>query len=221
MTEWLLLLAAVVLTAATGFFVAAEFSLTTVDRGRAEEAAADGDARARSVVRALRALSTQLSAAQLGITITTLVVGYLAEPAHRRAAARTAGGAGPARRPRRRRSRSRWPSRWPRRCRCCSASSARRTWPSPTRWPSPPSSPRACAAFTRVTGPVVARAAAAGQLDRPPAGVRAAGGAGHRPGRRRAGRRGPAVGRGGRPVPRRRPAAAAVARAAATSSPST
>ena len=81
MTEWLLLLAAVLLTAATGFFVAAEFSLTTVDRGRAEEAAEAGDAGARGVVAALRGLSTQLSAAQLGITITTLVVGFLAEPA--------------------------------------------------------------------------------------------------------------------------------------------
>src|SRR3712207_1629076 len=81
MTEWLLLLAAVVLTAFTGFFVAAEFSLTTVDRGRAEEAAAGGDRRGRRVVRALQSLSTQLSAAQLGITITTLIVGYLAEPA--------------------------------------------------------------------------------------------------------------------------------------------
>jgi CBS domain containing-hemolysin-like protein len=81
MTEWLLLLAAVVLTAFTGFFVAAEFSLTTVDRGRAEEAAAAGDRKGRSVVRALQTLSTQLSAAQLGITLTTLVVGYLAEPA--------------------------------------------------------------------------------------------------------------------------------------------
>src|SRR3712207_4043378 len=81
MTEWLLLLAAVVLTAFTGFFVAAEFSLTTVDRGRAEQAAAAGDRRGRNVVRALRTLSTQLSAAQLGITITTLLVGYLAEPA--------------------------------------------------------------------------------------------------------------------------------------------
>src|SRR5215218_3866548 len=77
MTEWLLLLAAVLLTALTGFFVAAEFSLTTVDRGRAEEAARAGDARAASVVRALRGLS----AAQLGITLTTLVVGFLAEPA--------------------------------------------------------------------------------------------------------------------------------------------
>ncbi|WP_104526415.1 hemolysin family protein [Blastococcus atacamensis] len=81
MTEWLLLLAAVVLTAFTGFFVAAEFSLTTVDRGRAEQAAAAGDRRGRSVVRALSSLSTQLSAAQLGITLTTLLVGYLAEPA--------------------------------------------------------------------------------------------------------------------------------------------
>src|SRR5918993_1413051 len=81
MTEWLLLLAAVLLTTLTGFFVAAEFSLTTVDRGRAEQAAAAGDRGARGVLAALRTLSTQLSAAQLGITITTLVVGYLAEPA--------------------------------------------------------------------------------------------------------------------------------------------
>ncbi len=81
MTEWLLLLAAVLLTVLTGFFVAAEFSLTTVDRGQAEEAAAAGRRGADGVVRALKGLSTQLSAAQLGITLTTLLVGYLAEPA--------------------------------------------------------------------------------------------------------------------------------------------
>jgi CBS domain containing-hemolysin-like protein len=81
MTEWLLLLAAVLLTALTGFFVAAEFSLTTVDRGQAEEAAQAGDPGAARVVTALRGLSTELSAAQLGITLTTLVVGFLAEPA--------------------------------------------------------------------------------------------------------------------------------------------
>ncbi len=81
MTEWLILLAAVGLTALTGFFVAAVFSLTTVDRGRAVEAARAGDKGAAGVVTALRSLSTQLSAAQLGITLTTLVVGYLAEPA--------------------------------------------------------------------------------------------------------------------------------------------
>jgi CBS domain containing-hemolysin-like protein len=81
MTEWLLLLAAVLLTALTGFFVAAEFSLTTVDRGKAEEAARAGDRRAAGVLAALRGLSTELSAAQLGITLTTLLVGFLAEPA--------------------------------------------------------------------------------------------------------------------------------------------
>ena len=81
MTEWLLLIAAVVLTVFTGFFVAAEFSLTTVDRGRAEEAATAGSRGAGGVLEALKTLSTQLSAAQLGITLTTLIVGYLAEPA--------------------------------------------------------------------------------------------------------------------------------------------
>jgi CBS domain containing-hemolysin-like protein len=81
MIEWLLLLAAVLLTVLTGFFVAAEFSLTTVDRGQAQRAADDGDTGAAGVVTALKGLSTQLSAAQLGITLTTLVVGFLAEPA--------------------------------------------------------------------------------------------------------------------------------------------
>jgi CBS domain containing-hemolysin-like protein len=81
MTEWLLLLAAVLLTAMTGFFVAAEFSFTTVDRGQAQRAADEGDTGAAGVVAALKGLSTQLSAAQLGITLTTLVVGFLAEPA--------------------------------------------------------------------------------------------------------------------------------------------
>jgi CBS domain containing-hemolysin-like protein len=81
MTEWLPMLAAVLLTALTGFFVAAEFSLTTVDRAEAQRAAAAGDRGAARVLRALRSLSTELSAAQLGITLTTLMVGYLAEPA--------------------------------------------------------------------------------------------------------------------------------------------
>jgi len=81
MTEWLLLLAAVLLTALTGFFVAAEFSFTSLDRGQAERAAAAGEKGADGVLRALRGLSTELSAAQLGITLTTLIVGFLAEPA--------------------------------------------------------------------------------------------------------------------------------------------
>ncbi|MFE7429211.1 hemolysin family protein [Streptomyces sp. NPDC057545] len=77
----LLLSAAFLLILANGFFVAAEFGLVTVQRPDAERAAAEGDRRARTVVRALRELSFQLSGTQLGITITSLVVGMLAEPA--------------------------------------------------------------------------------------------------------------------------------------------
>ncbi|MFD6890952.1 hemolysin family protein [Streptomyces sp. NPDC059957] len=77
----LLLVAAFALILANGFFVAAEFGLVTVERPEAERAAAEGDRRARTVVAALRELSFQLSGTQLGITITSLVVGMLAEPA--------------------------------------------------------------------------------------------------------------------------------------------
>jgi CBS domain containing-hemolysin-like protein len=77
----LLLGAAFLLILANGFFVAAEFGLVTVERPEAEKAAAAGDRRARTVVAALRELSFQLSGTQLGITLTSLVVGMLAEPA--------------------------------------------------------------------------------------------------------------------------------------------
>ncbi|MCL2728986.1 MAG: hemolysin family protein [Actinomycetia bacterium] len=80
-TSLLLLAAALVLIVANGFFVAAEFGLVTVERPAAERAAAGGDRRAHSVVAALQKLSFQLSGTQLGITITSLVVGMLAEPA--------------------------------------------------------------------------------------------------------------------------------------------
>jgi CBS domain containing-hemolysin-like protein len=77
----LLLGAAFLLILANGFFVAAEFGLVTVERPDAEKAAAEGDRRARTVVNSLKELSFQLSGTQLGITITSLVVGMLAEPA--------------------------------------------------------------------------------------------------------------------------------------------
>ncbi|MFF2654419.1 hemolysin family protein [Streptomyces sp. NPDC058045] len=77
----LLLGAAFLLILANGFFVAAEFGLVTVERADAERAAAEGDRRARTVVQSLKELSFQLSGTQLGITITSLVVGMLAEPA--------------------------------------------------------------------------------------------------------------------------------------------
>ncbi|WP_042450980.1 hemolysin family protein [Streptacidiphilus jiangxiensis] len=78
---WLLLGVAVLLILANGLFVAAEFALITVDRGEVERAAAAGDRRAARVGGALRTLSFELSGAQLGITVTSLLVGMLANPA--------------------------------------------------------------------------------------------------------------------------------------------
>jgi CBS domain containing-hemolysin-like protein len=80
-TEILLLLLAVVLIAANALFVAAEFSLVTVDRALVRRKAAAGDPGAAGADKALSSLSTHLSGAQLGITITSLLVGYLVEPA--------------------------------------------------------------------------------------------------------------------------------------------
>jgi CBS domain containing-hemolysin-like protein len=81
MIEALLVVVALLLVAACGVFVAGEFALVTVDRQSVERAARSGDRRARGVLAALRTLSTQLSGAQVGITVTNLVIGYLAEPA--------------------------------------------------------------------------------------------------------------------------------------------
>jgi CBS domain containing-hemolysin-like protein len=61
-------------------FVAAEFGLVAVDRSRVDADAEAGSRRARLVRSLLRRLSFHLSGAQLGITITSLVVGFLAEP---------------------------------------------------------------------------------------------------------------------------------------------
>jgi len=80
MTGWLLVLAAVALTAGTALFVTAEFALVALDRPTVQQAINEGDERASTVLRSLKQLSTQLSAAQVGITVTTLIVGYLAEP---------------------------------------------------------------------------------------------------------------------------------------------
>ncbi|MFE7979395.1 hemolysin family protein [Streptomyces shenzhenensis] len=80
MTEVLLLLVAILLSLACGAFVAAEFSLTTVERGELERAAARGERGAAGALKAVRNLTFQLSGAQLGITVTNLVVGMLSEP---------------------------------------------------------------------------------------------------------------------------------------------
>jgi CBS domain containing-hemolysin-like protein len=80
-TSLLLLVLALALVAACGVFVAAEFSFVTVDRAQVDHDAASGDAGAVGLQKALRTLSTQLSGAQVGITVTNLAIGFLAEPA--------------------------------------------------------------------------------------------------------------------------------------------
>ncbi|MFE5737964.1 hemolysin family protein [Streptomyces celluloflavus] len=81
MTELLLLALALLLTLACGVFVAAEFSLTTVERSDLERAAERGERGADSALKAVRGLTFQLSGAQLGITVTGLVIGMLSKPA--------------------------------------------------------------------------------------------------------------------------------------------
>ncbi|MFI1188252.1 hemolysin family protein [Streptomyces californicus] len=80
MIEVLLLFVALLLCLACGAFVAAEFSLTTVERSELERAVEQGDRGAASALKAVRSLTFQLSGAQLGITVTNLVIGMLSEP---------------------------------------------------------------------------------------------------------------------------------------------
>jgi CBS domain containing-hemolysin-like protein len=73
-------MAVFLLILATGFFVSVEFALVAVDRDRVKVDAAAGTRGARAAAGALRHLSFHLSGAQLGITVTSLIVGFVAEP---------------------------------------------------------------------------------------------------------------------------------------------
>lgn len=73
-------LVVLIITAATAYFVAQEFAYMSVDRSRLKAAAADGDAGAARALTITRRTSFMLSGAQLGITVTGLLVGYVAEP---------------------------------------------------------------------------------------------------------------------------------------------
>lgn len=78
--EWLLLLAGLLLVLGTGFFVAVEFSLVALDQARVQRAVDAGDHVAVALLKCLKSLSTQLSSCQLGITLTTLLTGFVMEP---------------------------------------------------------------------------------------------------------------------------------------------
>src|SRR3546814_3043026 len=71
---------ALVLLLANGFFVAAEFALLASRRTKLESMAEAGNARARLALGSLSDLNHQLAGAQLGITMASLLLGFVAEP---------------------------------------------------------------------------------------------------------------------------------------------
>ncbi|WP_144877752.1 hemolysin family protein [Microbacterium sp. 1.5R] len=79
--DYILLGVGLLLTIGTGLFVASEFALVNLDRAELEARHARGETRLAMTIGALRHTSTHLSAAQLGITLTTLLTGYTMEPA--------------------------------------------------------------------------------------------------------------------------------------------
>jgi CBS domain containing-hemolysin-like protein len=80
MIAWNLILGLGLLVA-NGFFVAVEFALIASRRTKLESLAEDGSGRAKMALGAMRDLNLQLAGAQLGITMASLVLGYVAEPA--------------------------------------------------------------------------------------------------------------------------------------------
>ena len=74
------LLVVLAITAVTGYFVAQEFAYMAVDRSRLSARAATGDPGAKRALAVTKRTSFMLSGAQLGITVTGLLVGYVAEP---------------------------------------------------------------------------------------------------------------------------------------------
>lgn len=81
LVDWLLVVAGVFLTLGTALFVAAEFSFVAVDETKVSMRAANGDKRAALVKKAITHLSTQLSGTQVGITLTTILLGYTTQSA--------------------------------------------------------------------------------------------------------------------------------------------
>jgi CBS domain containing-hemolysin-like protein len=78
---WTYLALAVVLLLLNGFFVGAEFALIAARRSKIEQLAAEGSKRAAVALRSVKELSLMLAGAQLGITMASLGLGAVAEPA--------------------------------------------------------------------------------------------------------------------------------------------
>lgn len=80
MTAWILVAVLIVVIAANFLFVAVEFSYLTVSRNEVRKQEATGDRTAGAIERELKRTSSNLSGAQLGITVTSLVAGFLTGP---------------------------------------------------------------------------------------------------------------------------------------------
>ena len=83
------LFAVLILVGANGFFVAAEFALVGLRPSRIETMAAAGSRSAKRLLEVLKSLNSYLSACQLGITLASLALGWIGEPAPSRDGART------------------------------------------------------------------------------------------------------------------------------------
>lgn len=81
MDSWLALALGVLLTVGTGLFVASEFSMVNLERSDLEARQSRGEKGLSNTIRALKRTSSHLSGAQLGITLTTMLTGFIAEPA--------------------------------------------------------------------------------------------------------------------------------------------
>ena len=81
MNQWLLVCAGVVLTLGSALFVASEFSLVNLERNDVESRHERGEKGLSNTIRALKQTRKHLSGAQLGITLTTMLTGFIAEPA--------------------------------------------------------------------------------------------------------------------------------------------
>lgn len=81
MSDYLLLLFGVLLVVGTGLFVASEFAIINLDRVDLESRRSAGEKGLDLSIRAVATTATQLSSAQLGITLTVLLTGFVSEPA--------------------------------------------------------------------------------------------------------------------------------------------
>src|SRR3546814_13361115 len=83
MNDLALTLSAILLVLVNGFFVASEFAIVKLRVTRAEELAERGGLMARTLLKIRKRLDAYLSACQLGITLASLGLGWVGEPAFR------------------------------------------------------------------------------------------------------------------------------------------